>query len=96
MAVFVPMQNTIVITQNSVGQATIVTGTNPSYHGIISDTWYNRLTDKVVHCADDSRFNYVNGNISIGNYSPQNLLVSTIGDEIKIALTRNQSNFFGT
>ncbi|MCK7536695.1 MAG: alkaline phosphatase family protein [Marinilabiliales bacterium] len=73
------------ITQNSVGQATIVTGTNPSYHGIISDTWYNRLTDKVVHCADDSRFNYVNGNISIGNYSPQNLLVSTIGDEIKIA-----------
>jgi len=73
------------ITQNSVGQATIVTGTNPSYHGIISDTWYNRLTDKVVHCSDDSRFNLVNGNVSIGNYSPQNLLVSTIGDEIKIA-----------
>lgn len=73
------------ITQNSVGQATIVTGTNPSYHGIISDTWYNRLTDKIVHSADDSRFNYVNGNVSLGNYSPNNLLVSSIGDEIKIA-----------
>jgi predicted AlkP superfamily pyrophosphatase or phosphodiesterase len=59
------------ITQNSVGHATIVTGTNPSYHGIIADTWYNRLTDKVINSTSD-------------NFSPQNLLVSSIGDEIKI------------
>ncbi|MDX9695150.1 MAG: alkaline phosphatase family protein [Bacteroidales bacterium] len=59
------------ITQNSVGHATIVTGTNPSYHGIIADTWYNRLTDKVINSTAD-------------NFSPQNLLVSSIGDEIKI------------
>ena len=55
------------ITQNSVGHASIVTGTNPSYHGIIADTWYNRLTDKVINSTTD-------------NFSPQNLLVSSFGD----------------
>jgi len=73
------------ITQNSVGHATIVTGTNPAYHGIIANTWYNRLTDKVIYSTDDTKFSIVNGNISLSNYSPQNILVSTIGDEIKIA-----------
>lgn len=73
------------ITQNGVGQASIVTGTYPYHHGIISDSWYNRLTDKTIGCADESKFNLINGQISLGNYSPKNIMSSTIGDELKLA-----------
>ena len=78
------------ITQNGVGQAGIVTGTYPSYHGIISDEWYDRLKDETVGCADESRFNLMNGKISIGNYTPKNILSSTIGDEL--ILSTNDSS----
>ena len=73
------------ITQNSVGQAIIVTGTYPNYHGVISDTWYKRLTDKTIGCADDSKYNLINGEILLGNYTPNNIITSTIGDELKLA-----------
>ncbi|MCB2194703.1 MAG: alkaline phosphatase family protein [Bacteroidetes bacterium] len=74
------------ITQNGVGQASIVTGTYPSYHGIIADSWYNRLTDMTVGCADDSKFNLINGELSMGNYTPSNIMSSTVGDEMKLAM----------
>lgn len=70
------------ITQNGVGQATIVTGTNPSYHGIIADTWYDRLSNRIINCAIDPKKE--NNNYGT-NYSPVNILGSTIGDEIKLA-----------
>ncbi|MFC2104515.1 alkaline phosphatase family protein [Bacteroidota bacterium] len=73
------------ITQNGVGQASIITGTYPYYHGIISDTWYNRLTGETIGCADDSKFNILSGEVSMGNYSPKNLMSSTLGDELKLA-----------
>lgn len=73
------------ITQNGVGQASIVTGTYPNYHGIISDNWYNRLTGETVDCADELKFNLVNGKISMGNYTPKNIISSTISDELKLA-----------
>ncbi len=73
------------ITQNGVGQASIVTGTYPSYHGIISDVWYNKLTDEIVECADQSKFNLIDGFLSVGNYSPDHILTSTLGDELKLA-----------
>jgi len=72
------------ITQNGPGQASIVSGTYPSYHGIISDQWYNRLTEQTVGCANESKFNLINGEISEGNYSPTNIMSSTLGDEIKL------------
>lgn len=73
------------ITQNGVGQASIVTGTYPFYHGIISDTWYNRLTGETIGCADDSKFNLMDGVVQMGNYTPKNIMTSTIGDELKLA-----------
>lgn len=74
------------ITQNGVGQASIVTGTYPSYHGIIADSWYNRLTNQTVGCADQSTFNLINGEISMGNYNPTHIMSSTLGDEMKLAM----------
>lgn len=89
-AVCTQTHHNYLITQNGVGQASIVTGTTPSNHGIISDEWYNRLSDKIVGCADDSQFNMINGEVSMGNYTPKNIISSTIGDEIK--LTNNSKS----
>ncbi|PLX10645.1 MAG: alkaline phosphatase, partial [Marinilabiliales bacterium] len=78
-------QHNYLITQNSVGQASIATGTYPSYHGIISDVWYNRLTGETMECADQSKFNLIDGKISVGNYTPNHIFTSTLGDEMKLA-----------
>jgi predicted AlkP superfamily pyrophosphatase or phosphodiesterase len=73
------------ITQNGVGQASIVTGTYPNYHGIIADSWCNRLTGEIVGCADESTIKLRNGELTTGNYTPRNIMSSTLGDELKLA-----------
>ena len=73
------------ITQNAPGQATIVTGTYPSYHGIIADRWYDKLSKKYIGAADEKKYNLLNGRIILGNFTPENILASTIGDELKLA-----------
>jgi hypothetical protein len=72
-------------TQTSVGLATIATGTNPSYHGIVAEEWYNRIKNKIVDCVDDEKEKTVGGSYEGGKYSPRQLLTTTIGDEIKLA-----------
>jgi len=73
------------VTQNAPGHASIVTGTYPSYHGIISDQWYDKLGEKKVGAGDEKKYNLMNGRITLGNFSPENMLASTIGDELKLA-----------
>lgn len=62
--------------------ASIVTGSVPYNHGIIGEDWMNRATLQPIHCVDDSEFKGVN---TTDCSSAKNLLVSTIGDELKIA-----------
>lgn len=62
--------------------ASIVTGTVPYNHGIIAEEWMNRAELHTNYCVDDRRFKGVE--TSEGT-SPKNLLVSTIGDELKAA-----------
>ena len=62
--------------------ATIYTGTVPYNHGIIGVNWMDRYTMRPKFCVDDFKFRgYDTDDCS----SPQNLLVSTIGDELKLA-----------
>ena len=35
------------------GHASVFTGTSPMNHGIISNYWYDKFTDKSVYCASD-------------------------------------------
>ncbi|MDR2860042.1 MAG: alkaline phosphatase family protein, partial [Mediterranea sp.] len=62
--------------------AAIYTGTTPSLNGIIAEYWTDRATLRQVHCADDYDFM---GNYTDESSSPDNLLTSTIADELKIA-----------
>ncbi len=67
------------------GYASIATGTYPDMHGMVSDYWYDRLKEKVTYCIGDDKTETVGGGYDQGKYSPKNLMVSTVSDEMKLA-----------
>lgn len=62
--------------------ASIYTGTVPYSHGIVGEDWLDRQSLSPVHCVDDFKMRGVN---TLETSSAQNLLVSTLGDELKLA-----------
>jgi len=77
----------------STGTATLFTGVYPATHGIVNDTWYDRLKKKEINCIDDDYFITVGSDSKEGERSAAKLLSPTIGDLIKIN-TRNKSKVF--
>jgi predicted AlkP superfamily pyrophosphatase or phosphodiesterase len=75
-------------TFTSVGHAAFLTGAYPALSGIVGNSWYDRDSGKTVASASDDSVTLVGGTDRAGS-SPHNLLVSTIGDEMKMA---NQGN----
>src|SRR5680860_722118 len=65
------------------GHASIYTGTTPSYHGIIGNSWFDRNTKSVIGNVQDNQEKI--GSVVENPYgaSPKNLLASTITDELK-------------
>lgn len=66
------------------GTATLFTGVNPSIHGIVDKTWYDRLKDKEIDSAEDDYYFTVGADTKAGNASPVKLLSNTITDILKI------------
>lgn len=66
------------------GTATLFTGVNPSIHGIIGKTWYDRLRSKETECTADDYYFTVGSDSKNGNASPKKLLSNTITDNLKI------------
>jgi hypothetical protein len=66
------------------GTATLFTGVNPSVHGIIGKTWYDRLRSKEAECTTDDYYFTVGSDSKNGNASPKKLLSNTITDNLKI------------
>jgi hypothetical protein len=66
------------------GTATLFTGVNPSTHGIIGKSWYDRLRRKEVECTVDDYYFTVGADSKFGNASPKKLLTNTITDNLKI------------
>ena len=72
------------ITEPSVGYASIATGANPSEHGIVSDYWYNRLSNEIAYSLDDAEQTTIGGSYGTGAYSPISMHNRTLSDEIRI------------
>lgn len=72
-------------TSTGPGHASVYTGTTPSVHGIVNNSWYNRLLKESLYCAEDSTVSSVGGSIRNGRISPRNLYSSTITDELKVS-----------
>lgn len=76
------------------GHASIYTGTSPATHGIIANDWFVKQTNSMMYCTDDNSVKSVGSDTKAGLMSPKNLLVTTIGDELKLN-TNQQSKVFG-
>ncbi len=62
--------------------ATLFTGSNPCFHGITGNTTYDFEHSRELSILYDKEYL---GNYTRDNYSPKQLISSTIGDELKIA-----------
>lgn len=71
------------LTRTGPGLATISTGVNPATHGIVGDRWFNYTTSEAIELALDKSSFTTGSDEYDGQYSPRNLLVSTIGDGLK-------------
>jgi hypothetical protein len=63
--------------------ATLASGTVPSRHGVVADRWLDRKTLRPAFCVTDRQYSGLGGGQN--GMSPMHLLVSTIGDELKVA-----------
>ena len=66
------------------GHASIYTGTTPCNHGIVANDWYSRKYEKPINCVDDFEAKTVGSTTAKGQYSPVNLKVNTITDQLKL------------
>jgi predicted AlkP superfamily pyrophosphatase or phosphodiesterase len=81
-------------TETAPGHATLMTGAWPSETGIIANEWYDRDARKRLNNVQDDTaklFEAVEGERAS---SPRNLLVSTVGDELRLA-SNNRSKVIG-
>lgn len=81
-------------TYTAPGHASIYTGTTPSIHGIIGNDWFDRSENTKVYCTEDNLVNGVGTIRENGKMSPQRMLTSTIGDELKLS-TQQRSKVVG-
>lgn len=67
------------------GHASIYTGTTPSIHGIIGNSWYERSSRREVDNVSDSTVRLVGpSGRELTGYSPHRLLTTTFGDEMRL------------
>lgn len=71
-------------TVTACGHASVYTGTTPAINGIAGNSWYDRAWGRSISNVEDSTSEAVGGKFK-GNKSPNNLLVTTIGDELRMA-----------
>lgn len=72
-------------TYTAPGHACVYTGSVPSLNGIIGNNWYNKYTNQVVYCTEDSTVKTVGSASPAGEMSPRNMWSSTVTDELRLA-----------
>ena len=73
-------------TVTAAGHSTFLSGATPSVSGIVGNEWYDRDEGKRVTAASDAATELLGGaDPAATGASPRRMLVSTIGDEIKMA-----------
>ena len=76
-------------TFTAVGHTSIYTGTTPTNHGIISNSWYDKYLKKSIYCVDDSNYKTVGNDGDGGKKSPYRMLTTTVTDQIRLAQNMN-------
>ena len=76
------------------GHASIYSGTTPKYHGIISNSWYDKIEKKTVYCAGDDSVVSVGTESTAGQMSPHRMKTTTFADENRL-FTQMQGRSIG-
>jgi predicted AlkP superfamily pyrophosphatase or phosphodiesterase len=66
------------------GHAAVYTGTTPKYHGIISNSWYDKVEKKSVYCVNDDNFNPIGTEDKYSRVSPNRMTVTTVTDQLRL------------
>src|SRR5258708_11795631 len=72
-------------TVTAVGHSTFLSGATPSVSGIVGNEWYDRTTGRSVTSVSDDTTRLLGGGPGATGSSPNRMLVSAIGDELKMA-----------
>nr|MDQ3349689.1 alkaline phosphatase family protein [Acidobacteriota bacterium] len=72
-------------TVTAVGHAAMLSGAIPADSGIIGNDWFDRESGAIVTSVFDNTVQVLGGTDPASAASPRRLLVSTIGDELKLA-----------
>lgn len=78
---FIPYTPTV----TACGHASVYTGSVPSINGITGNAWWDQDKHATVYCTDDKSVKTVGADNTSGLMSPRNLLVTTIGDELRMS-----------
>lgn len=62
--------------------ATLSTGATPSTHGVVSDRWFDYVTNQHVLLINDDKEHSVKFSSGSGNYSPRNLMAQSLCDAL--------------
>ncbi|MEX0721516.1 MAG: alkaline phosphatase PafA [Balneolaceae bacterium] len=77
------------------GHASIYTGTTPSVHGIMGNSWFKRDLNRSINVIEVPGYKGVGSAPGYdGRKSPENMLTTTIGDELRLH-TNNRSKVIG-
>ena len=87
---FIPYTPTV----TACGHASVYTGSVPAINGITGNAWWDQDKQTTVYCTDDKTVKTLGSDNSSGLMSPRNLLVTTLGDELRMA-TSFQSKVVG-
>lgn len=86
-------------TETVVGHTTLATGADPSEHGMVSNVWFDRATNKLTYNVEDKRYHILSAGADVDKNSeidasqklastdgrsPANIMVSTFSDELAI------------
>src|SRR4051794_18141352 len=72
-------------TVTAVGHSTFMSGALPSASGIVGNEWFDRTSGKTVTSVSDPATKLLGADPASEGSSPRRLLVSTVGDEIKMS-----------
>jgi predicted AlkP superfamily pyrophosphatase or phosphodiesterase len=78
---FIPYTPTV----TACGHTSVYTGSVPAIHGITGNAWYDYEKNRTVYCSEDKSVKTVGNTGNAGEMSPQNMLTTTITDELKLA-----------
>lgn len=76
-----------------VGVPTLFSGVYPKRHGIVNESWYDRLRQKEVDALKDDYYITVGSDSKEGQLSAKSLLSPTIGDVLKLNTGGNSKIF---